>query len=104
MDEKGGYRGHSMSNRAATAYNDGEMPISKWTKKVLLEELAEVAYDNDIAFEDIGLNRLTLKELQTAFLENSSWHHTGALYSTTNFYSIAENAASLASKLRRRFR
>lgn len=32
-DEKGGYRGHSMSNRAARAYNDGEMPISKWAKK-----------------------------------------------------------------------
>lgn len=44
MDEKGGYRGKSMSNRAARAYNRGEMPISKWTKKVLLEELAEVAF------------------------------------------------------------
>lgn len=98
MDEKGGYRGHSMNNRAARAYNDGEMPISKWTKKVLLEELAEVAHDNDIDFENVNLNRLTLKELQTAFLENSSWHHTGALYSATNFYSIAENAASRMNK------
>lgn len=98
MDEKGGYRGHSMSNRAARAYNNDEMPISKWTKKVLLEELAEVAYDNDIDFENVNLNRLTLKELQTAFLENSSWHHTGALYSATKFYSIAEDAASKMNK------
>lgn len=98
MDEKGGYRGHSMSNRAVKAYNRGEMPISKWTKKVLLEELAEVAYDNDIELENVGLNRLTLKELQTAFLENSSRHHTGAFYSTTNFYSITEDAASQMNK------
>ena len=67
-------------------------------QKVLLEELEEVAYDNDIAFEDIGLSRLTLKELQAAFLENSSWHHTGALYSATNFYSIADDAASRMNK------
>nr|DAG27467.1 MAG TPA: hypothetical protein [Caudoviricetes sp.] len=97
-NEKGGYRGHSMSNRAVKAYDRGEMPISKWTKKVLLEELAEVAYDNDIAFENVALNRLTLKELQAAFLENSSRHHTGAFYSTTNFYSIAEDAASRMNK------
>lgn len=60
--------------------------------------MAEVAYDNDIAFEDVGLNRLKLKELQAVFLENSSWHHTGALYSTTNFYSIADDAASRMTK------
>ena len=97
-NEKGGYRGHSMSNRAVKAYDRGEMPISKWTKKVLLEELEEVAYDNDIKLEDVGLNRLKLKELQAAFLENSSRHHTGALYSATNFYSIAEDAASRMNK------
>lgn len=97
-NEKGGYRGHSMSNRAVKAYDRGEMPISKWTKKVLLEELEEVAYDNDIKLEDVGLNRLKLKELQTAFLENSSRHHTGAFYSATNFYAIAENAASRMTK------
>lgn len=28
-----GYSGYSMSNRAVDAYEDGEMPLSKWTKK-----------------------------------------------------------------------
>lgn len=33
MDVNSGYIGYSMSRRAAEAYEDGEMPKSKWTKK-----------------------------------------------------------------------
>lgn len=29
-----GYHNYSMSNNAVDAYQDGLMPISKWTKKV----------------------------------------------------------------------
>ena len=34
-----GYWGKHMSNNAVEAYERGEMPISKWTKKVLLTEI-----------------------------------------------------------------
>ena len=33
-----GYSGYSMSNRAVDAYEDGEMPLSKWTKKMIISE------------------------------------------------------------------
>lgn len=36
MDVNSGYIGHSMSRRAAEAYEDGEMPNSKWTKKAMV--------------------------------------------------------------------
>ena len=36
MDVNSGYIGHSMSRRAAEAYEDGEMPKSKWTKKAMV--------------------------------------------------------------------
>lgn len=32
-----GYSGYSMSNRAVDAYEDGEMPLSKWTKKIITQ-------------------------------------------------------------------
>lgn len=31
-----GYYGYSMSNNAVEAYENGEMPISKWTKKEIV--------------------------------------------------------------------
>ena len=36
MDVNSGYIGYSMSRRAAEAYEDGEMPKSKWTKKAMV--------------------------------------------------------------------
>lgn len=36
-----GYSGYSMSNRAVDAYEDGEMPLSKWTKKMIISEVVE---------------------------------------------------------------
>ena len=36
-----GYSGYSMRNRAADAYEDGEMPLSKWTKKMIIREVVE---------------------------------------------------------------
>ena len=37
-----GYAGYSMSNNAVDAYNEGEMPLSKWTKKKFLELLPDI--------------------------------------------------------------
>lgn len=34
-----GYNGFSMSNNAVAAYEDGEKPLSKWTKANILIQL-----------------------------------------------------------------
>ena len=36
-----GYYFYSMSNNALDAYRRGEMPMSKWTKKAILQRLEE---------------------------------------------------------------
>jgi hypothetical protein len=88
----GGYDGNRMSNRAVRAYENGEKPISKWTKKEIIESIVDYAWDNNIDIESIDLSELTAEELKNTFLRQSSWHHTGALYNATNFYSINEEA------------
>ena len=88
----GGYDGRSMSNRARRAYENGEMPLSKWTKSAMVEAILDsaVTREIDVAREDI--ERLTVSELRSNFLRKSSWHHTGALYNATDFWSINEDA------------
>lgn len=79
-----GYNGYSMSNRAVAAYEGGEKPLSKWTKKDLLSSLAEMDIDTS------RLNKYSLKTLKKYFLRMSSWHHTGSYVNKTNFYSIKD--------------
>lgn len=81
-----GYNGYSMSNNAVAAYESGEMPLSKWTKTAILDAI----FDNcEISEEKSDLIRkMTAKELEDAFLQMSSWHHTSKFYNCTNFYSI----------------
>lgn len=81
----GGYDGKSMSNRAREAYNDGEMPLSKWTKK---EIISNIILNNNNSIDENLLNKMTVKELQDNFLNYSSWHHTGKFYNETNFYEL----------------
>ncbi|MBQ0124856.1 MAG: hypothetical protein KBS59_00850, partial [Clostridiales bacterium] len=81
-----GYDGWSMSNNARLAYENGEKPLSKWTKKEIIDAVAEI---NPKAAELIkGFN---VKTLQNYLLYNSSWHHTSSMYNKTNFYAIDEN-------------
>lgn len=84
-----GYVGKSMSVNAQAAYQNNEMPMSKWTKKAMLEAIEDVLYDQDLIID--GLENMTAAELKRSFLVNSSWHHTGALYNQTDFYKIDEN-------------
>lgn len=35
-----GYNGYSMSNNAVAAYQNGEKPLSKWTKKEILNQIS----------------------------------------------------------------
>lgn len=97
-ESAGGYSGRSMSNRAVEAYENGEAPYSKWTKAKIIESIKEYADENDIDIESVGIDRLTAQELRDNFLGYSSWHHTGALYNVTNFYSLNENSITKLSK------
>ena len=36
-----GYNGWSMSNNAVAAYEDGEKPLSKWTKADIFDAIKE---------------------------------------------------------------
>lgn len=78
---EGGYDGRSMSNRARKAYAMGEKPMSKWTKDEIIEEVLNI---KDIP----NISKLTKQELADSFLSMSSWHHTGAFYNRTVFYSV----------------
>lgn len=78
--------GYSMSNNAVAAYEDGEMPLSKWTKAAILNVISENCEMSD---EKANLlKKMTAKELKDAFLKRSSWHHTSMFYNSTNFYSL----------------
>lgn len=95
-----GYCGFSMSNNAVKAYDNGEKPISQWSKNQILTELEEgliskkdLGDDFEISKEDINkilslLKKINLKELKNFILHESSWHHTSKLYNITSFYEI----------------
>lgn len=91
-----GYIGASRSRRAKEAYEGGEKPASKWTKKALLEGIAE-AFGDDVAEKAQKLSKL---ELVNNFLDTSSWHHVGAFATPVWFYKIAEDrTAEEASRI-----
>ena len=81
-----GYSGYSMSNNAVQAYEDGEMPLSKWTKQDILDAIEEIRP------EIIPMiSKFTVQKLKDTFLTYSSWHHTSDYYNKTDFYSIDED-------------
>ena len=80
-----GYHGYSMSNNAVEAYENGEKPLSKWTKSAILTELAEL--DAPVEVQNIA-KTLSLDVLKDLFLYKSSWHHTSKMYNRTDFYSV----------------
>lgn len=87
----GGYDGWSMSNRARRAYEDGEKPLSRWTKKELLDELEAQAKHDGVKFNRSELNKISAATLKDEFLTQSSWHHTSSHYNRTDFYSVDWN-------------
>lgn len=77
------YIGAKMSERAYEAYQNGEMPYTKWTKDDILNNLpAEI---------EEQVRKYPVEVLKRYFLTCSSWHHTGSYYNNTNFYSINED-------------
>lgn len=85
-----GYSGFSMSNNAVEAYENGEKPISKWSKKDILNSI-----DNAIENGELVLNcsKDKLRKVPVALLKElcltcSSWHHTSNYYNRTDFYAV----------------
>ena len=84
--QTGGYnRERSMSNRAVAAYEEGEAPLSKWTKAAFTEAFSEY---NSPEVADI-LSAIPVSILKDIALVRSSWHHTGIFYNPTDFYSLS---------------
>lgn len=80
-----GYYNYSISNNAVAAYESGEKPSSKWTKKAILNEIIEICDDAEKI--DI-IKKLNVNELKEHFLIPSSWHHTSKFYNKTYFYVL----------------
>lgn len=81
-----GYNGFSMSNNAVAAYEDGEKPLSKWTKADIFEEIEEQEVKLKCSMGK--LRKLPVKVLKEVCLTYSSWHHTSNHYNKTDFYSL----------------
>lgn len=85
-----GYNGWSMSNNAGQAYEDGEKPLSKWTKAEILDTIKKQEIELRCSVEN--LRRIPVKVLKEVCLKYSSWHHTSNHYNRTNFYSLDVDA------------
>lgn len=85
-----GYCGWSMSNNAVDAYDNGEMPISKWSKDRIISRINREVRNNEIELNCSlsELRKVPLEVLKQYCLRYSSWHHTGKYYQTTDFYSL----------------
>lgn len=86
-----GYNGWSMSNNAVDAYDNGEMPLSKWTKSEILYNLEEYIDNNDCSFSLDIISKLTAREMKDYLLTRSSWHHTSLMFNKTVFYKLDED-------------
>ena len=81
-----GYNGYSMSNNAVEAYNNGEKPLSKWTKAEILEAIKTDEIELKCSME--MLKKVPVKSLKEIALYKASWHHTSSHYNRTDFYSL----------------
>lgn len=92
-----GYYGYSMSNNAVYAYENYEMPKSKWNKKMIFEAIEFERRPIGGAWFEISdevineLKKLPLKLLKIYILEYKGWHHTSKFYNETEFYGINLN-------------
>ena len=86
-----GYLGSSMSVRAAEAYEQGEMPISRWTKAAIIQAVKGYCFDFDLAY-DPDIEKKTKAELVKEFLEYKSWHHSSRTAREVEFFGLNEDA------------
>ncbi len=90
-----GYYGYSMSNNAVDAYENGEMPKSKWTKSAMLDAIKEMFEDGEVSNDNVSFEMIKTMPKNVIFdcyFERSSWHHTSSKYNRTDFYSLSLSA------------
>ena len=80
-----------MSVRAAEAYEQGEMPISRWTKTAIIHAVKDYCFDFDLAY-DPDIEKKTKAELAKEFLEYKSWHHSSRTAREVEFFGLNEDA------------
>lgn len=86
--QEAGYFGYSMSNNAIAAYADGKMPLSKWTKRDIIQA---VEYMDGVDEDRINwLKKQTTRLLKELLLTSNEWHHTSSNYNKTDFYEVSE--------------
>lgn len=86
-----GYVGLSMSENAKAAYEDGEMPYSKWTKARMIAAIKDCCYDNDLKFDETIVHAMKRDDLFSEAMEYRAWHHTGKFAQQTDFYGVNED-------------
>lgn len=74
-----------MSNNAIEAYNDGCMPISKWSKSAIIAAMHDAAYPEHCIAAAV---KSTLRTLKSIVLCDAGWHHTSKHYNRTCFYAV----------------
>jgi hypothetical protein len=81
-----------MSNNAVRAYENGEKPLSKWTKGEILEAIEEMVEAGEVELKcDLTqLGKIPTKKLKEVCLVRTSWHHTSKHYNKTDFHSVDE--------------
>ncbi len=79
-----GYTGYSMSQRATEAYENGEKPLSKWTKSEIIDRIRGIDKEKTQAFSKVKLSLL-----KDTVLRYSSWHHTSSRCNRTDFYEVS---------------
>jgi hypothetical protein len=88
-----GYNGFSMSNNAVSAYESGEMPLSRWTKTAIIDAVKSTICENEInvTFSMYALEKCSAAVLKNNLLVRTSWHHTSSYFNKTVFYEIDIN-------------
>lgn len=80
-----GYIGYSMSVRAGIAYDNGELPLSRWTKAYVIDAMAKANYGKDL-INMIG--KLPVETIRSTCLEFAGKHHTSKCCNLTSFYAL----------------
>ena len=81
-----GYVGYSMSVNAKYAYDTGEKPYSKWTKRNIISFISN-NFGNEWKEK---YEKFSLDTLKSVLLCQSRWHHTSKYFNETTFYYIPE--------------
>lgn len=82
-----GYIGKSMSVNAKIAYDNDEMPLSKWNKSIMNDVLSSIN-------PDLEIKKIPLDILKQALLVPTHQHHTSAFFNYTEFYKIKDKVAN----------